>query len=74
MAVVAETVVRERIHPAAWGCVLYILVAVGRLPELLPMLAPFHIGKVAVALALVGILIGPRPRGALSGRLPWGGC
>lgn len=63
MAVVAEQVVRERMHPAAWGCILYILVAVGRLPELLPALAPFHVGKIAVALALIGILIGPPATG-----------
>lgn len=67
MAVAVEAVARERIHPAAWGCMLYILVAVGRLPELLPALAPFHVGKIAVALALLGILIGP----AATGRGVW---
>ena len=72
MAVVAETVVRERIHPAAWGCLLYILVAVGRLPELLPVLAPFHVGKIAVALALVGILIGPPAAGRAVWSTPMG--
>ena len=63
MAIAVETMARERIHPAAWGCMLYILVAVGRLPELLPALAPFHVGKIAVALALLGILIGPPATG-----------
>lgn len=48
----------ERIHPAAAGVLLYLFVAVGRLPELVPALAPLHLGKVALLLGLLGLLIG----------------
>lgn len=52
----------EGIHPVAWGTVLYILVSVGRLPELVPALAPLHVGKVAILIALVGLVFAPRDR------------
>lgn len=54
-----ERIRGERIHPAAWGCMLYILVAVGRLPELVPGVGLLQPGKLALLMALIGLLIGP---------------
>ncbi|MEX0729899.1 MAG: O-antigen ligase family protein [Aquisalimonadaceae bacterium] len=48
----------EPLHPAAFGVLLYLMVSVGRLPELLPVLAPLHLGKLALVFGLLGLLIG----------------
>lgn len=69
----SEPAMAERIHPAAWGCILYILVAVGRLPELVPGLAMVHPGKLAVLLALAGLVAGPPATGRSIWATPIGG-
>lgn len=48
---------RERLHPAAGGTLLLMLVSVGRLPELLPALGVLQLGNVAVVLGVLGLLI-----------------
>lgn len=55
------------IHPAAWGTVLYVLVSVGRLPEVLPLLEPLMLGKVGIALALLGMVAAPADRRQMGG-------
>ncbi len=51
---------RDLLHPTAYGTVLLILVAIGRLPELVPPLAALQLGNVAVALAVIGLAFGRR--------------
>ncbi len=46
-----------KLHPAAYGCVLGILVFVGRLPELFTFVAPFQLGKIALLLSFAGFYI-----------------
>ena len=53
----------ERMHPAVWPAALMILVTVGRLPELLPFLAPLQLGKVAFLGVLLALAVGPRDVG-----------
>lgn len=52
----------DRLHPAAAGVGLYILVTVGRLQELVPLLNGMPLAKIALALALFGIFVAPAGR------------
>ena len=52
----------EGIHPVAWGTMIYVLVSVGRLPEVVPVLEPLKLGKVGIVIALVGLVFAPRER------------
>jgi len=61
----SASVVDDRLHPAGYGVVLFLLVNVGRLPELLPFLQPLHLGKLSLVMALLGLFMasgGPRLR------------
>ncbi|MCK9531709.1 MAG: O-antigen ligase family protein [Gammaproteobacteria bacterium] len=51
---------RDLLHPTAYGTVLLILVAIGRLPELVPPLAALQPGNLAVVLAVIGLAFGRR--------------
>lgn len=45
----------ETLHPAAYGCILYILVTVGRIPELFPFLMPLQLGKISILVAVIAL-------------------
>jgi len=48
---------KEYLHPAVYGCGLFILVNVGRLPELFPYLYDLKVGKISIALAITGVIL-----------------
>lgn len=59
----ARAVVKaDKLHPAAIGMGLYILVTVGRLQELVPFLNGMPLAKIALAVALLGIFVSPAGR------------
>jgi len=47
----------ERLHPAAYGVMLYILVGVGRLPELFTVLQYLYLGKLAIIISAIGMVM-----------------
>lgn len=49
------------------GLLLYIIIEYTRLPMMFPVLAPLHLGKVAVGITAVGLLIGHQARAVRSG-------
>lgn len=66
---VTEWAEPKGVHPAAWGTVLYILVSVGRLPEVVPFLAPLQLGKVGIVLAVAGLVFAQRDRRTMNAML-----
>lgn len=56
----SRATVGERLHPASWGVALFVLVNVGRLPELVPQLAALELGKVALLAAVAGVVLSRR--------------
>lgn len=47
---------KDIIHPAAYGVMLYMLVGIARLPELYPFLKPLFLGKLALIMAIIGLM------------------
>ena len=45
------------------GILIYLVVEYGRLPAIYPMLQVLHLGKIAVAISALGLVLSPRSRG-----------
>jgi len=52
----------NKLHFSAYPIVLFMLVAVGRMPELFKPLEPLHLGKIALLLGLIGVFTDGRSR------------
>jgi putative inorganic carbon (HCO3(-)) transporter len=67
----APAALRSRSREVRWslgflGLMFYLLVEYTSLPSMYPVLSPLHLGKVAVAVALLGYLVAPRSQTASS--------
>jgi O-antigen ligase len=56
--------VERRWDLAFLGVLAYLVIEYARIPTMFPWIRPFEVGKIAVGLSLLGLLLGGRPRSA----------